>query len=86
MVIKKSSVEKRKSSSRVPSEQLVESWVLQGRLRRWRYELSWQSGCEEKTFYVLQYSDIWSVLLREIVIVPVFKTVTRKRIMGTAID
>jgi hypothetical protein len=29
-------VENRQSSSGVPSEQLVESWALQGRLRRWR--------------------------------------------------
>jgi hypothetical protein len=29
--------ENRKSSSGVPSEQLVEIWALQGRLRRWRY-------------------------------------------------
>jgi hypothetical protein len=35
-------------SSGVPSEQLGESWALQGMLR-WRYELSWQSRCEEKT-------------------------------------
>jgi hypothetical protein len=29
-VIKKSSLENRQSNSRVPSEQLVESWALQG--------------------------------------------------------
>jgi hypothetical protein len=33
-------VENRQSSSGVPSEQLVESWDLQGGLRRWRYEFS----------------------------------------------
>jgi hypothetical protein len=38
VVIRKSSVENRQSSSGVPSKQLVESWALQGRLRRWRYE------------------------------------------------
>jgi hypothetical protein len=35
IIIKKSSLENR---SEVPSELLVESWVLQGRMRRWRYE------------------------------------------------
>jgi hypothetical protein len=47
------SVENRQSSSGVPSEQSIESWALQGRLRRWRYEFSWQWGCEEKTLRVL---------------------------------
>jgi hypothetical protein len=86
VVIKKSSVEERQSSSGVPSEQLVESWALRGRLRRWSCELSWQSSCEKKTLRVLQYSDIWSELFSETDIVPVFKSVARKRIMKTAID
>jgi hypothetical protein len=38
VVIKKSSVENRQSSSGVPSEALVESWALKVRLRSWRYE------------------------------------------------
>jgi hypothetical protein len=46
VVMKKSSVENRQSSSGVPSEQLVDSWDLQVRLRRWRYEFSWQLGSE----------------------------------------
>jgi hypothetical protein len=53
VVIKKSSVENRQSSSGVPNQRLVESWALQGRLRRWRYEFSWQSDCEEKTTYAV---------------------------------
>jgi hypothetical protein len=53
VIMKKSSIENRQSSSGVPSEQLVKSWALQGRLRRWRYEFNWQSGCEESTLRVL---------------------------------
>jgi hypothetical protein len=56
--LKKSSLENRQSSSGVPSEQLVDSLALQGRLRRWRYELSWQSGCEEKTLRVLLCNSV----------------------------
>jgi hypothetical protein len=56
VVIKK----RRQSSSRVASKQLIESWALRGRLRWWRYELSWHSGCEE-ILRVLLYSVIWSV-------------------------
>jgi hypothetical protein len=53
IVIKKSSVENRLSSSGAPSEHLVESWALQGRLRRWFYMFSLQSGCQEKCLRVL---------------------------------
>jgi hypothetical protein len=35
-------IENQQWNSGVPSERLVESWALQERLRRWRYEFSWQ--------------------------------------------
>jgi hypothetical protein len=36
-------------------------------------QFSWQPGYEEKTLYVLYYSDIWSVWFSETVIAPVVK-------------
>jgi hypothetical protein len=47
VVVKNNSVENLQSSSRVPSEQLVESWAPQRRLRRWRYEFSWLFSCQQ---------------------------------------
>jgi hypothetical protein len=35
---------------------------------------------------VLQYSDIWTVLFSETVVVPLFKSVAKKRMMETVID
>jgi hypothetical protein len=66
-------VDNRQSSSGVPSEELVESLALQGRLRRWRYEFR----CEVLTSG--QRRDVTT----EAEETPLLRFVTRKRLVKT---